>query len=276
MELQLTGYGGLRKEFRRKEISGSRSFRRRFLLHDGAREAATDLEQQLGRRPTVWDRCGGLGRPENLGRNGFCTSPPVLLSVIISPVPFSQWGLDFIGQLPTAPGQFKYVIVIVDYNKKWIEAEPLATITTEKGTTIFYASSAHPQTNGQAEAVNKLIKQNLKKRLEEAKGLWAAKLLDVLWTLRTTPTMATGESPYLLAYGIEAVVPVEIEVPSERVTTYDPETNARRRGEDGFVEGRRIGVGSLMVDIKPLVARICVITDLNHIHSRSGSCRVMI
>ncbi len=29
-----------------------------------------------------------------------------------------------------------------------------------------------------------------------------------------------------MSYGNEAVIPVEMEVPSERVTTYDPETNA--------------------------------------------------
>ena len=99
---------------------------------------------------------------------------------------------------------------------------------SDQGTTIFYTSPAHPQTNGQAEAINKLIKQNLKKRLDEAKSLWEAKLSDILWTLRTTPTTATRESPYLLAYGTEAVVQVEIEVPSERVTAYDLETNATR------------------------------------------------
>ncbi|KAL6133711.1 hypothetical protein ACLB2K_065945 [Fragaria x ananassa] len=147
------------------------------------------------------------------------------MSVIFSPVPFSQWRLDFIGQLPAGPGQFKYVIIIVDYNTKWTEVEPLATITTEKGTAIFYASPAHPQTNGQVEAINKLIKQNLNKLLEEAKGLWVAKLPKVLWTLGTTPTTATGESPYLLAYGTEAVILMEMEVPSERITTYDLETN---------------------------------------------------
>ncbi|KAL6133718.1 hypothetical protein ACLB2K_065952 [Fragaria x ananassa] len=130
------------------------------------------------------------------------------------------------GKLPIAPRQFKYAIVIVDYNLKWIEAERLATITTDKGTTIFYASPTHPQTNSQVESINKLIKQNLKKCLEEAKGLWAAKLPDVLGTLRTTPTTATWESPYLLAYGTEAMIPVEMEVPSDRVTAYDPETNA--------------------------------------------------
>ena len=97
---------------------------------------------------------------------------------------------------------------------------------SDQGTAIFYASPAHPQTNEQVEAIIKLIKQNLKKRLEESKWLWAAKLLDVLWTLRTSPTTATGESPYLLAYGTEVVIPVEMEVLNERITAYDPETNA--------------------------------------------------
>ncbi|KAL6191479.1 hypothetical protein ACLB2K_037869 [Fragaria x ananassa] len=52
------------REFKRRNAFGSRTFRRAFLPHDGAREAATGLEWQLGRRPTVWDRCGGLGRPD--------------------------------------------------------------------------------------------------------------------------------------------------------------------------------------------------------------------
>ncbi|XP_024164325.1 uncharacterized protein LOC112171360 [Rosa chinensis] len=54
------------------------------------------------------------------------------------------------------------------------------------GTTIRYASPAHPQTNGQVEAVNKIIKQNLKKRLDDAKSLWVEKLPEVLWAIRTS------------------------------------------------------------------------------------------
>ena len=30
-----------------------------------------------------------------------------------------------------APGQFKYVIVVVDYYTKWVEAEPLGKVTTK-------------------------------------------------------------------------------------------------------------------------------------------------
>ena len=43
-----------------------------------------------------------------------------------------------------------------------------------------YSSPAYPQSNGQAEATNKLIVNGLKKRLEGAKGNWAEELLNVL------------------------------------------------------------------------------------------------
>ncbi|KAL6208818.1 hypothetical protein ACLB2K_019763 [Fragaria x ananassa] len=58
-EPRLAGYGGRRKEFRRKKDFGSRGSRRRFILHGGVREAATGLELQLGWRPTERDRNQG-------------------------------------------------------------------------------------------------------------------------------------------------------------------------------------------------------------------------
>ena len=36
----------------------------------------------------------------------------------------------------------------------------------------IYSTSAYPQGNGQAEAVNKVIVSGLKKRLDDAKGKW--------------------------------------------------------------------------------------------------------
>ena len=41
-------------------------------------------------------------------------------------------------------------------------------------------------------------------------------LHGVLWAYRTTPHTATQETLFLLSYGIEAVIPAEIEVPSQR------------------------------------------------------------
>nr|KYP73371.1 Retrovirus-related Pol polyprotein from transposon 297 family [Cajanus cajan] len=48
---------------------------------------------------------------------------------ITSPWPFAMWGMDILGPFPLAKGQCKFLLVAVDYFTKWIEAEPLATIT---------------------------------------------------------------------------------------------------------------------------------------------------
>ncbi|GAV77252.1 rve domain-containing protein [Cephalotus follicularis] len=62
--------------------------------------------------------------------------PSKPLTSITAPWPFAQWGMDFVGPLPVATGQRKYLIVAVDYFTKWVETEPLATIT-EKNTESF-------------------------------------------------------------------------------------------------------------------------------------------
>ena len=55
--------------------------------------------------------------------------PAVLFTPVDCAWPFAQWGLDILGPLPPASGQRKYIIVGVDYFTRWVEAEPLATIT---------------------------------------------------------------------------------------------------------------------------------------------------
>lgn len=55
--------------------------------------------------------------------------PQCDMTSISSPWPFHQWGIDLVGPFPEAPGRVKFLIVTVDYFTKWVEAEPLATIT---------------------------------------------------------------------------------------------------------------------------------------------------
>lgn len=73
----------------------------------------------------------------------------------------------------------------------------------------FY-SLAHPQANGQVEATNKTIKGMLKIKLGEKKGAWADELPGVLWAHKITYKTATGETPFALAFGHEAIIPMEI------------------------------------------------------------------
>ena len=119
--------------------------------------------------------------------------PSEALTPMTAPWPFAQWGLDIIGPFPTALRQLKFLVVGIDYFTKWVEAEPLATITeksirtfawrniicrygiprvlvsdngkrfdnsafrdfcSELGIKNHYSSPAHPQTNGQVEVTN--------------------------------------------------------------------------------------------------------------------------
>ena len=46
---------------------------------------------------------------------------------------------------------------------------------------------------------------------------WPEKLHLALWGYRTSIRTATGETPFALTYGMEAVLPIELEIPSLRV-----------------------------------------------------------
>lgn len=186
------------------------------------------------------------------------------LKSVITPWPFAQWGLDIVGPLPRETGQRQYLLVAIDYFTKWVEAEALATIKTdnviqfiwkniicrygvpesiitdngtqfasmdfadycaEQGIKLKFAPVDHPQCNGQVEATNKTLVSGLKKRLGDAKGAWVDELSHVLWAHRTMYKTATGESPYALAFGTEAVIPAEMAMGSHRTQYLQHEEN---------------------------------------------------
>ena len=91
-----------------------------------------------------------------------------------------------------------------------------------------------------AEAVNKVIVNGLKKRLDDAKGRWVEELAHVLWTYRTTPRKSTGETPFSMTYGTEAVIPLESGFPTTRSSIFTSNGNDEllRRNLD-LIEERR-------------------------------------
>ncbi|XP_063941458.1 uncharacterized protein LOC135149627 [Daucus carota subsp. sativus] len=190
--------------------------------------------------------------------------PPEEMTSVLSPIPFSMWAIDIVGILPTSTRQAKYCIVAIDYMTKWVEARPLSAITEQAANKFFleqiivrfgipmvcvsdngtqfvgrkfkeflasfgiqqrFSSVGHPQGNGAIEAANKIIFHGIKKRLGEAKGLWAEELPWVLWAYRTTPRSSTGETPFRLAYGTDSLVPVEVGLESYRTQVFNPDTN---------------------------------------------------
>ena len=68
--------------------------------------------------------------------------------------------------------------------------------------------------------------QGLKRRLDEKKGNWVEELNNVIWAYRKTPKTSTGETPFRLTYGMDAVIPVKIGSSSYRVSgDIDPKVN---------------------------------------------------
>ncbi|KAL5555466.1 hypothetical protein UlMin_037702 [Ulmus minor] len=114
---------------------------------------------------------------------------------------------------------------LVSDHETQFENEKIQSIYDRLGIKKIFSSPAHPKSNGQVEAVNKTIKQTLKKKLEKSKGAWVDELPLVLWSYRTSFRATTGETPFSLAYGVEAVIPIEISLPTFCVDNFDEKSN---------------------------------------------------
>jgi len=57
----------------------------------------------------------------------------------------------------------------------------------------------------------------LRKTVNDNKRDWDVKLPSALWAYRTTFKVTTNQTPFALVYGIEAMLPIELEIPSLRI-----------------------------------------------------------
>jgi transposase InsO family protein len=98
---------------------------------------------------------------------------------------------------------------------------------------VDWAAVAHPMTNGQVECANDMILQGLKPRiyndLNKFGRRWMKELPSVVWSLRTTPSQATGFTPFFLVYGVKAILPADLEYGSPRTRAYDARSNQTNR-----------------------------------------------
>ena len=145
-------------------------------------------------------------------------SPPTELKSISTPWSFFKLGMNLFGPFKAAPGQLQWLIVAVDYFTKWIEAEPVATITLaqaqkflarniisrfriptkvimenrtqfiDKGfqEMIFdfqikqhFSFVEHPQSNGKAKVANKVIIDGLRKRMERGERAYQSRYQEL-------------------------------------------------------------------------------------------------
>ena len=168
--------------------------------------------------------------------------------------PWKRIGLDLMGPLPKTESGYRYIMVIVDYFSKWVEAFPLKTkrseeimrnfveqvvsrfgvpeeiltdragelnqgiakqIYTELGVRKLTTTAYHPQTDGLVERYNATIKAILAKLVEKNNKNWDRWIPTAMFVLRTTKQASTGRTPHFILFGREASDPTYLKYPGE-------------------------------------------------------------
>jgi hypothetical protein len=170
-------------------------------------------------------------------------------------------------------------VVAVEYFSKWIEAKPLATITSatvqkfflqnivcrfsvlkaitvdngtqfdaetfkdfcdQIGTKIHFASVRHPESNGLVERANGIIMAGIMKLIfNQPRGKWPDELVKVVWSHNTSISRSTGFTPFKLRFGDEAITPEEAKAGSIR-TVASTEDEANYSVAKDTIEGIRL------------------------------------
>jgi len=147
-----------------------------------------------------------------------------------------KMGMDLIGPLPKSKQGHVYALVMQDYFTKWPEAIPLKDATAKSvagallsvistwgppaellsnqfvaelncelsrqwGIKRQYVTAYHPQTNGQVEWFNRMLKTMIAKFVNGRQDNWDVYLPAFLYTYRTSPHKSTGHTPYKAMLG---------------------------------------------------------------------------
>ncbi|GJU45740.1 reverse transcriptase domain-containing protein [Tanacetum coccineum] len=146
-----------------------------------------------------------------------------------------------------ALSRVKFLVVAVDYFTKWVEAEPLATVTGKNILKFVWKNiMCHfgipgiiISDNGKQFAKNPF---RLKTRLGNAKGLWMEELPKFLWAYQTTAHTGNNCTPFSLVYGSKAVLPPKIGLPTFRIHSFEntPNNDELRLNLDLLKERREL------------------------------------
>nr|GEY12999.1 hypothetical protein [Tanacetum cinerariifolium] len=118
----------------------------------------------------------------------------------------------------TLPGRSRFGLLgeIISDNGKQFRDNPFKDWCEKLCIRQCFTSVKHPQANGLVERENRSLGEGIKARLDERSKNWLEEISHVLWVHRTMIKSSNGEMPFSLAYGTEAVIPVEIGMPTLR------------------------------------------------------------
>jgi hypothetical protein len=138
--------------------------------------------------------------------------------------------------------------LIITDNDTQFTGKKILSFCSDDHIRVAWSAVAHPRCNGQVERANDMILQGLKTRIFNNRNKfgrrWLAKLPSVVWSLRTTPSRATGFTPFFLVYGAEAILPTDLEYGSPRLQNYSERNNqvSREDSLDQLDEARDVAL----------------------------------
>nr|GEX13843.1 reverse transcriptase domain-containing protein [Tanacetum cinerariifolium] len=138
---------------------------------------------------------------------------------------FDVWGIDFMGPFPSSKGN-KYILVVVDYLSKWVEAKALPTndarvvvkflkslfsrfetpkaIISDRGT--HFCNDQFSRVMSKYRVTNRLSTAYHRQKIGQSD-----KLEDALWAFRAAFKTPVSCTPYRLVYGKSCHLPLELE-----------------------------------------------------------------
>uniref|UniRef100_A0A2N9FLX8 Uncharacterized protein n=1 Tax=Fagus sylvatica TaxID=28930 RepID=A0A2N9FLX8_FAGSY len=188
-------------------------------------------------------------------------APPQYLHTMASPWPFSAWGMDVIvggGMFlqechssrghPVCEEQHHLPVtecqrMLITDNASNLNNRMMDQLCQQFKIQHHNSAPYRPKMNGAVEAANKNVKKILSKMTETYKD-WHEHLPYALCAYRTSVRTSVGATPYSLVYGMEAVLPVEVEIPSLRIlsqTQLEEAEWAQARYEQlNFIDEKRL------------------------------------
>ncbi|MCO5603134.1 hypothetical protein L7F22_057281 [Adiantum nelumboides] len=183
---------------------------------------------------------------------------------VIANGPFEKWGIDAMGPLPRTANGKLYILVAIDYMTRWVEAQSVAKVNEKTVSKFVYthiccrfgtpleivsdngpgfrrglltevceelkishrhSTPYYPQSNGLVEKANGIIAGIIRKMVESKPKRWDNFLDGAIWAYKTTYRDATQFTPFHLVYGQEALQPIELNIPTIKLTGRQEQSN---------------------------------------------------
>lgn len=178
--------------------------------------------------------------------NNIPTATPMQLHEVLEP--WHTIGIDIMGPFPVTSRQKRFLLVIVDYFTRWIEAFPMRITTSKEVAEVLidqvfaryglpcyilsdngpqfvsnlfsefcrlmkiqrkFTANYHPQTN-MTERVNRTLKPLIAIFAQEHPHSWDKEIQKLAFAIRTSVNETTGETPAFLMFGRDPRIPLDV------------------------------------------------------------------